>query len=321
MQLYELSRYGRVFLSEPAWCWAQVGSAFNANHFISFMGWRSNMKPSSSDYQACPVCGSDARFAYPHPDLEVWRCPQCSHAFTRVDSIHKSEDYSSEYYDKEHKNWFENPHYDLFKWISDEIPKDAKSVIDIGCGRGDFLRYLHKIRPGLELVGVDLSHNDAEPGISYIQGDIMEMDLERSFDAVVSLAAIEHLDNPLAFARRLKGLCAPNGVLAIMTVDESGLLYRLSRLARKLGFGFLFNRLYSAHHLNHFSVKSLKRLLGEAGLDVQRVLHHNTPLAAVDLPHQLNAIRWPVLAILWVIFLIGTLTSMSLSQTVIARAK
>lgn len=269
----------------------------------------------------CPVCGAPSKFAYSHPDLEIRRCTQCGHAFTALDTMRTTESYSSSYYDDEHKNWFENPHTALFQWISDNIPSDAKSVVDIGCGRGDFLRHLHKLRPDLELVGIDLSPNTPEPGITYHQNDIMTMDLDRQFDVVVSLAAVEHMEAPLPFAQRLKQFCNDNGVVVVMTVNESGLLYRTARLANRLGASLLFNRLYSAHHLNHFSVKSLNRLLSKAGLSVEKTHHHNSPLAAVDLPENLRPLRIPVLAILAVFFALGSLTSMCLSQTVVARPK
>lgn len=279
------------------------------------------MTAASPDISLCPICGAPAKFAFDHPDLEVWRCTQCGHAYTRLDTVKTVEEYSVAYYEDEHKNWFENPHTALFEWIARAIPDDAKSVIDIGCGRGDFLRHLKTVRPELELVGIDLSPNDAEPGITYVQGDIMEMDVERQYDAVVSLAAIEHMEDPLSFARRLRDFCTPNGVIAVMTVNESGLLYTMARIARRLGVSLLFNRLYSAHHLNHFSVKSLKRLMNEAGMDVEHVHQHNSPLAAVDLPRKLAPVRWPVLGVLAVIFALGTLTSSCLSQTVIARPR
>ena len=279
------------------------------------------MTDGSADYDSCPICGNSAQLAYDHPDSEIWRCTACDHAYTRLDTMRKVEDYSAAYYDDEHKNWFANPHTALFQWIGDNIPSGARNVIDIGCGRGDFLEYLRKTQPELELIGVDLSPNEPSPGITYIQKNIMEMEIERQFDVVVSLAAIEHMEDPLSFARRLKEFCAPNGVIVVMTVNESGLFYSMARMARRMGMPMVFNRLYSAHHLNHFSVKSLERLLNNAGMDVEKTHHHNSPLAAVDLPSSLVPVRWLVLAVLAGIFALGKALSMGLSQTVIARPR
>jgi hypothetical protein len=43
-------------------------------------------------------------------------------------------------------------------------------------------------------------------------------------------------------------------------------------------------RLYSSHHLHHFTPKSLRATLEQSGLKVVAVRNHNSPLAAVDIP-------------------------------------
>ena len=279
------------------------------------------MTSATPRQSSCPICGASAQFAYDHPDSEIWRCTQCDHAFTHLETLRVIEEYSADYYDEEHKNWFENPHIALFEWIGNNIPSDAKSVFDIGCGRGDFLQHLHNTHPGLELIGVGLSPNELAPGIEFIQQNVMDMEITRQYDVIVSLASIEHMEDPLSFSKRLKELCSPNGVIVVMTVNESGLLYTMARIARSLGFKSVFNRLYSAHHLNHFSVKSLRCLLETAGMEVQKVHQHNSPLAAVDLPKSLTPVRWLVLGAVAVVFALGKMMSMCLSQTVIARPK
>lgn len=275
------------------------------------------MTAESTRFILCPICGGSAKFAYDHPDSEIWRCRNCTHAFTRLDTMSVVEGYSTDYYDDEHKKWFENPNTALFEWICANIPDDAKSVLDIGCGRGDFLQYLHMSRPDLELVGIDLSPNENVPGITFVQNNIMNTEIERQFDVVVSLAAIEHMEDPLSFSKKLEAYCTPGGLAIVMTVNEAGIFYMLARL----GVRVLFNRLYSAHHLNHFSVKSLKCLLNHAGMSVEKIHHHNSPLAAIDMPAKLAPVRWPILGGVAIIFMLGKLTSMCLLQTVIARAR
>ena len=114
--------------------------------------------PSSSarDAIACPVCGAQAVYAYKHPEARIFRCSNCTHAFSDPDSVHGLESYSADYYEQAHRNWFANPNFRLFEWIERQIPSQARSVIDIGCGRGQFLDYLRAKRPEIRLVGVDL---------------------------------------------------------------------------------------------------------------------------------------------------------------------
>jgi hypothetical protein len=69
-----------------------------------------------------------------------------------------------------------------------------------------------------------------------------------------------------------------------MTVNESSILYGLARTGRVLGVPLAFDRLYSRHHLHHFTRTSLRRLLESSGLKLSQHITHNTPVKAVDLP-------------------------------------
>jgi len=207
---------------------------------------------------SCPVCGANATVAYLHPDAAIYRCGGCTHVFSDPRSIQKHETYSTEYYEEAHRNWFQHPNVRLFRWIADQIPPQTRSVIDIGCGKGHFLRFLHSVRPALKLVGVDLSRNDAETGIEYYQGEISDVPITEKFDVVVSLAVIEHVADVSEFAKRLATLCRPEGQVLIMTLDNDSMLYRVARLMNNLAFRTAFNRLYSTHHLHHFTERSLR---------------------------------------------------------------
>lgn len=72
---------------------------------------------------------------------------------------------------------------------------DAKSILNLGCGTGnhDFI-FSEK---GYEVVGIDLSHNmieiakskesSANKPVTFLQGDIRNLKLDREFDVVLSL--------------------------------------------------------------------------------------------------------------------------------------
>jgi len=234
---------------------------------------------------ACPVCGTPAAPAYKHPHAIIFRCPDCTHAFSSLNTLTKFENYGPAYYEETHKNWFLHPNRDLFTLITRQLKEQgANNVIDIGCGKGDFLRHAHLDIPHAHLVGVDLSDNEPEPGITYVRADILHAPIGEQFDAVVSLAVIEHVLDIRGFIQRLSGLCKPGGKIVIMTLNEGGLLYRATKLGKALGVSIGFNRLYDVHHLHHFTTRSLARLIEDAGLMIDKVHHHNVPLKAVDIP-------------------------------------
>lgn len=250
-----------------------------------------------------------------HPDADIYRCNSCTHAFSDVASMPKQEEYGAEYFDDTHRRWFEHPNTQLFDRVAAFIPQGG-SVLDVGCGRGDFLRYVHKTRPDARLTGIDFSPNQDET-IRFLQGDIISLDIAERFDVVVSLSVIEHVPNCVAFSRRMAELTRPGGFTIVNTPNEASILYGLGRAGRSMGIPLAFNRLYSRHHLHHFTPKSLRTLLEACGLTISDHIMHNAPLMAMDLPVRNSAADAVIRAGVWVIFTAGSVTSKTYLQTVV----
>jgi 2-polyprenyl-3-methyl-5-hydroxy-6-metoxy-1,4-benzoquinol methylase len=231
----------------------------------------------------------------------------------------EQESYDARYYDETHRRWFQHPNTALFDRIAAEIPRGA-SVLDVGCGRGDFLRHLHAVRPDVQLTGIDYSPNKDEV-IRYLQGDAFTLDIEERFDVTVSLAVIEHVVDCVAFTNRMLELTKPGGKVVISTVNESSLLYGLARIGRSLGVPLAFDRLYSRHHLHHFTRASLRRLSLASGLNVSHHLLHNSPVRAVDLPVQNRIADAALRLVIAGVSGAGAVLSESYLQTVICRAR
>lgn len=269
----------------------------------------------------CPVCAMPSRFAARHPEADLYRCPACDHCFSDPGSISDPEAYGREYFEESHEKWFNNPNIALFEAIRRRIAqvKSNASVLDLGCGRADLLRYLRRREPRVSLCGVDLTPNDPVEGIRLVQDDLFATRFEQRFDVVTSLAVIEHVPNVHAFVQRLHELCRPGGLVIISTVNDQGVFYRTARVMRRFRMATAFNRLYSKHHLNHFNVSSLRRLVELHGLTVRETIRHNSPLAAVDVP---PASRFKTAVFrfgIWSLFLLGWLTGQTLFQTIVCE--
>ena len=234
----------------------------------------------------CPICEARAGFMAAHPECALYRCTSCGHAFSDTQVVAGVEQYDDHYYDKDHQRWFENPNIGLFARIAAMIPNEREfsRVLDVGCGRGDFLRYLARARPGLALTGIDVAKLEPSESIRFLRGDILSASLGESFDIVVSLAVIEHVADVRKFARRLRELCRPGGLIVVMTVNEASLMYWLARTLRHVGFSRAFDRLYGQHHVNHFTQNSLRALWTSRNLQPLRHFTHNGLLAATDIP-------------------------------------
>ena len=267
----------------------------------------------------CPVCGTDSPFEKRHPETDLYRCPECDLCFSDQNQIAAPEAYADDYYEDAHANWFKNPNLELFEAIYRVCEKagSGASVLDIGCGKGELLKYLYRKNPRFRLTGIDLSYNPPTEGIAFIQGDALETDLGEEFDVVISLATIEHVTDIQAFTNGLSKLCRPNGSVIIMTLNDRSILYEMARRLNNFGIKGPFNRLYSKHHLSHFNVKSLRRLAEMNGMPVRETILHAIPLAAVDFEAGSPLARAVSMTGVRIAFLLGKMTGRTYLQTII----
>jgi len=254
----------------------------------------------------------------PHPQGQILRCVDCTHDSTIPESISNPETYDPSYFLSDHRRWFENPDVGLFARVLAQIPSGA-SVIDVGCGRGDFLRFARRERPDLELTGIDVAPNEATEGIRFAQGDILQYSLDEQFDAVLSFQVIEHLADVNEFVDRLLQLVRPGGIVVVSTPNAGSALYSAARLGRALGLTLPYNRLYSKHHLQHFTRQSLSRLLSVHGCKLEQHWDHNAPIKAMDLPVSNRAADAVLRVGLYVLWGAGRVLRRSYLQTLICR--
>lgn len=105
--------------------------------------------------------------------------------------------------------------------IEDYLEDQPKSVLDVGCGNGHTLKYLGEKWPHAKLFGFDLSPVAIEtakaklPDADLRAGFLDEMSYGRTFDCVILLGVIEHLEDIPASLQQLKALISQNGIIYI----------------------------------------------------------------------------------------------------------
>lgn len=116
--------------------------------------------------------------------------------------------------------WNHNIHY--HRLVLEEVPKGARSALDVGTGNGLLAADLRRIMP--EVAGIDVDDDDAvlaaarreHSDIGWIRGDVMTYDFGQTFDVVASVAALHHLPDLPAALQRLSDLTAPGGVMVVV---------------------------------------------------------------------------------------------------------
>jgi len=269
----------------------------------------------------CPICHDKRKIIKLEGRLNLYRCNSCLHTFTLIPK-EKQESYSDDYFLKTHRNWFNNPNYQLFDFIYEQIlkllPNKKIQLLDVGCGKGDFLRYIAKKNTKIKLFGIDLIDNRS-PNIHFIKGDFLKEKIQTKFNVICSLAVIDHINDPSLFVQKLNNLLQREGILFIMAIDNNSLIYRIARLLSKLGMPVAHDRLYSSHHLQHYTKQSLKKLMTMNGFDVLLQKNHNYPLKAVDVPKSNFAVEKMYKFLVRLIFLLSPIFKSEMLQTIICK--
>ena len=109
----------------------------------------------------------------------------------------------------------------------DALPPTGRDGLDVGCGEGMLTRGLGERID--RVVGIDLDQpsielarsHEGKAGVEYVLGDFMTHPFEpESFDAIVSIAALHHMDAGAALAR-MRSLLRPGGRLAVVGLARS----------------------------------------------------------------------------------------------------
>lgn len=152
-----------------------------------------------------------------------------------------------------------------------------KKILEIGCATGQTLAYMRE-RGAEFTVGVEYSAEAAivaeGRGLSrVIRGDIeqMELDLEpNSFDLLIAGHVLEHLANPWGVLRRLSGLLRTGGqlVAALPNVRNYSVVFPLLLRGE---WEYRPSGVMDWTHLRFFSSRSARRLIEQAGFEVDQV--------------------------------------------------
>jgi ubiquinone/menaquinone biosynthesis C-methylase UbiE len=106
------------------------------------------------------------------------------------------------------------------------IEHRVERVLDIGCGSGEFAVALGARLPELRYVGIDVSTAAIRAAYQLRRpGAYAAMDAERllfadaTFDAVISLYALEHFSHPRQTIEEMARVLKPGGIMAILSIS------------------------------------------------------------------------------------------------------
>jgi len=141
------------------------------------------------------------------------------------------------------------------------------SILDVGCGEGSLLKSLADAHPGAAVAGAEIAENALHlarrtlPNAEFKVMDIAAHRWERTFDLVVCADVVEHIDDDVAALRHMAEMVNPGGYIVVATLQG-----RMRCFETTIG------------HLRNYAPGELQRKMGQAGLNVDRVVEWGFPL-------------------------------------------
>ena len=157
-----------------------------------------------------------------------------------------------------------------------DLPAQGK-LLELGCGGGRFLRGIAAARPGLELVGIDLSQRALAAARAHTRG--VEFRLvaspeaalpaaDEEFDAVCVFDVLEHVREPASTLREVQRVLRAGGIFHLHVPCEGDARSLWRWLPGQRGERALKRHLCG--HVHAFRRADVFRLLAAAGFGVLR---------------------------------------------------
>ncbi|MRR10881.1 class I SAM-dependent methyltransferase, partial [bacterium] len=158
------------------------------------------------------------------------------------------------------------------------LPTDLR-VLDVGCGDGFFLEHLRNLG-FTDIRGIDASRPFVDicrsKGLQVGLGDVYDLKETGKCDAVLCCEVLEHLDDPGLALERMKGVLSDRGFIFATVPMAASLQQRWRRLAHGETALEQLRRIDETHR-HAFSVRRLRALAGQAGLNVASVWVGSNP--------------------------------------------
>jgi SAM-dependent methyltransferase len=214
----------------------------------------------------CPHCGAaqgaplfDAADPLSADRFEIRRCTRCAlvHVSPRPTPERLAQYYPDGYFGKRHpllKNFFMNLRVGA-------LPATPGRVLDIGCGRADFLMACRRRGwqvAGVEQDGAPIMELRRELGLEVVSTTELATLPDASFDAVTMWHVFEHMFDPHEMLREIVRLLRPGGT-AVIEVPNFGSWQ--ARIDPQYWF-----HLDVPRHLLHFERPTLEAMLDSEGL-------------------------------------------------------
>lgn len=206
-------------------------------------------------------------------DSTDWTCPACRYSPVIIDGFisfspenaHESEGFEEQFYeqmfDLEAGNFWFRSRSKLINLMIKKYFREAKSMLEIGCGSGYVLSTIEKTYPGLSLSGSEIFTR----GLSFaanrvrktalFQMDARGIPFENEFDVIGAFDVIEHIEEDQRVLTEMHRAVRAGGGI-ILTVPQHKWLWSYAD--------------EYTHHKRRYTANGLRGILEKAGFRIIR---------------------------------------------------
>lgn len=154
------------------------------------------------------------------------------------------------------------------RWIiATRFIEPGATILDVGCGSGEFLQYLREQKPEVKASGIDFSAKAVqltrEAGFEAEVVDLLSEKPPDVYDYVTCLEVIEHIPDAEAFMKNLKKAFRKQLIISIPNIGYLGCRLRLGFFGR---FPTTNCVMHIKEHVRHWTHKDFKQWTEHLGL-------------------------------------------------------
>jgi len=248
------------------------------------------------EYVLCPLCGRSKgkqRYFISNFNYRIVRCQNCKFVYQNPRPV--ADDIDSLYSDTVYFNllikYASNSLRDMKLGLKDidfqsyerNTLSQEKTILDIGCADGIFLRYMQSrgwscygVEPGSVVYKIASKNKN----LKIFQGELLDAHFKPAFFDIVQLNnLIEHVPNPLEVLKECHRILKQDGLL-ILSTPNYGCIPRLL-------WGNAW-RDFVAIHLCFFSKKTLRETLKGIGFQIGKEVSWGSGFATGQIPNWLK---------------------------------
>jgi len=166
----------------------------------------------------CPICSAAPAETFQARYVTVQKCSDCGHIFAQdpvsnqgVQLLPEPDAMMNEYAARNKRL--------IDFWLRSGLVKADSAVLDFGAGSGHILRSLRQLVPSIQVscIEADLTASQFLRSQGFTVFDSLEQSPKGSFDAVILIELLEHLNDPVPLLAEIKSRLRPGGRIFIST--------------------------------------------------------------------------------------------------------